>query len=65
VLFVDNTLYEWRFAEFYANACFYTNRKQEAVRVHKLLMDMINKNPNMFSPEDKDRITKNGQFFNS
>jgi len=64
VLFLDNTLYEWRFAEFYANACFYTGRKKEAVKVHKNLLGLINKTPGIFSPEDKDRIVKNGQFFN-
>ena len=64
VLFVDNTLYEWRFAEFYANACFYTGRKIESVKIHKSLIDMINRNPNIFSPEDKERIIRNGDFFN-
>jgi glycosyltransferase involved in cell wall biosynthesis len=64
VLFIDNSLYEWRFAEFYANACFYTNRKNEAVNIHKQLLDMINKTPSLFTDEDKDRIIKNGHFFN-
>ena len=64
VLFVDNTLYDWKFAEYYANACFYTGKKDEARKVHQEVLVMTKQTPNLFSPEDINRINTNSGFFN-
>tara|TARA_R110000772_G_scaffold3193_4_gene11535 strand:- start:3544 stop:4701 length:1158 start_codon:yes stop_codon:yes gene_type:complete len=63
VLFVDNTLYNWKFAELYANACYYCGKKGEAKRVHQSLVDINKRSPEFFSPEDTSRINKNSGFF--
>lgn len=62
VLFVDNTLYDWRFCEMYANSCFYTNRKTEAKKLHNELLEITKNMP--LSPEEKSRISDNTAFFN-
>ena len=38
LLFVDESLYAWRFLEVHAAACFYTNRKDEAASTFKELI---------------------------
>ena len=63
ILFIDNTLYEWRFLEFYANACFYVNKKEEAKRLFQELVKILNSNPELFTPADVDKIRRNEQFF--
>lgn len=63
VLFVDNTLYNWKFAELYANACYYVGKKDEAKKVYIHLMDINKKQPGLFTPEDTDRLQKNSNFF--
>ena len=63
VLFVDNTLYTWRFAEFYANSCYYTNRKKEASHLYRQLMKMVQQQPEFFTAEDVNRFTTNSKFF--
>jgi tetratricopeptide (TPR) repeat protein len=63
VLFVDNTLYNWKFAELYANACYYCGKKSEAKKVHQSLVDINKNNPGFFTPEDTSRINKNSAFF--
>lgn len=64
VLFVDNKLYDWQFAEFYANSLFYINKKDEARKVHQEILVMTKQKPNLFSPEDITRINTNSTFFN-
>lgn len=63
VLFVDNTLYHWKFAELYANACYYVGKKDESKKIHLLLVDINKRNPELFTTEDTNRINKNSEFF--
>ena len=63
LLFVDESLYAWRFLEVHAAACFYTNRKDEAASTFKELIKITQTSPGSFSPEDLVKIQSNAQFF--
>jgi len=63
LLFVDESLYAWRFLEVHAAACFYTGRKDEAAATFKDLMKIIQTSPQSFTPEDVAKIQSNSQFF--
>jgi len=63
LLFVDESLYVWRFLEVHAAACFYTGRKDEGTASYKELMDQINKTPQYFTQEDVMKIQSNANFF--
>jgi len=63
LLFVDESLYVWRFLEVHAAACFYTGRKDEGTASYKELMDQINKTPQYFTQEDVMKIQSNAHFF--
>jgi glycosyltransferase involved in cell wall biosynthesis len=63
LLFVDESLYVWRFLEVHAAACFYTNRKEEGAQNYRDLMDQINKTPQYFTQEDISKIKSNAHFF--
>jgi hypothetical protein len=63
LLFVDESLYNWRFLEVHAAACFYTGRKDEAAATFKELTEIIQKSPQNFAPEDIAKIQSNAQFF--
>jgi glycosyltransferase involved in cell wall biosynthesis len=63
LLFVDESLYVWRFLEVHAAACFYTGRKDEGTASYKELMDQINKTPQYFTQEDVMKIQSNSHFF--
>jgi hypothetical protein len=65
LLFVDESLYLWRFLEIHAAACFYTNRKEEGAKTYKDLMDAIGKYPQYFTPDEINKINSNAQFFMS
>jgi glycosyltransferase involved in cell wall biosynthesis len=63
LLFVDESLYIWRFLEIHSAACFYTNRLDEGRDTYNKLLDTINKNPQYFTSEDVNKIKANAQFF--
>lgn len=63
LLFVDESLYNWRFLEVHSAACFYTGRKDEAAANYKELQDAIKKYPQYFTTEDIMKINSNAQFF--
>jgi len=63
LLFVDESLYVWRFLEIHSAACFYTNRLDEGKKVYKELLDTIKKTPEYFTREDINKIQSNAQFF--
>jgi glycosyltransferase involved in cell wall biosynthesis len=63
LLFVDESLYVWRFLEVHAAACFYTNRKDEGRKIYQDLMMMIQTNPQYFTNDDIGKIQQNAQFF--
>jgi glycosyltransferase involved in cell wall biosynthesis len=64
LLFVDESLYVWKFAEAHAAACFYTGRMEEAKANYLEIVNLTKTNPQNFSPEDLAKIAANGQFFN-
>jgi hypothetical protein len=63
LLFVDESLYIWRFLEVHVAASFYTGRKDEASANFRELQEMIKKYPQYFTPEDVMKINSNAQFF--
>jgi glycosyltransferase involved in cell wall biosynthesis len=63
LLFVDESLYVWRFLEVHAASCFYTGRKEEGAECYKQLMAQIQKTPQYFTQEDIMKIQSNAQFF--
>jgi len=63
LLFVDESLYIWRFLEVHAAACFYTNRKDDGKKVYQELLNIIKTNPQYFTPEDITKIQQNAPFF--
>ena len=63
LLFVDESLYIWRFLEIHSAACFYTNRLDEGKKTYKELLDTIKKTPEHFTREDINKIQSNAQFF--
>ncbi len=64
LLFVDESLYVWKFAESHAAACFYTGRMDEAKSCYQEILNLTKTNPQNFTPEDLAKIQSNGQFFN-
>ena len=63
LLFVDESLYVWRFLEVHAAACFYTNRKDEGKRIYQELLNKIKTHPQYFTSDDIGKINQNAQFF--
>lgn len=63
VLFVDNTLYNWKFLELYANSCYYVGKKDEAKKIYKELLEIKQIKTNLFTPDDQIRIERNKGFF--
>lgn len=63
LLFVDESLYVWKFAEAHAAACFYTGRVDEAKKTYTQILAAVKSNPTAFTPDDLQKIEMNGQFF--
>jgi hypothetical protein len=63
LLFVEEALYTWKFAEAHAAACFYTGRKDEAKKVYEQMVALTKTNPGAFSQDDLNKINTNAQFF--
>jgi glycosyltransferase involved in cell wall biosynthesis len=63
LLFVDEAIYIWKFAEAHAAACYYTGRMQEAKETFKEIMEISKTHTQYFSPEDLQKIESNAQFF--
>jgi glycosyltransferase involved in cell wall biosynthesis len=63
LLFVDEALYVWKFAESHAAACFYTGRMDEAKANYQEIVNLTKTNPGAFTPDDLKKIEMNGQFF--
>jgi glycosyltransferase involved in cell wall biosynthesis len=64
LLFVDEALYVWKFAEAHAAACFYTGRMDEARSSYQDILDAIKTHPHCFTPDDINKVNMNAQFFN-
>ncbi len=63
LLFVDEALYIWKFAEAHAAACFYTGRMDEAKATYNEILNISKTHPQYFTPEDYKKLEANGQFF--
>jgi len=63
LLFVDEALYVWKFAEAHAAACFYTGRKDEARKSYEEIVKISKTHPQFFTPDDYKKIEMNSQFF--
>jgi glycosyltransferase involved in cell wall biosynthesis len=63
LLFVDEALYIWKFAEAHAAACFYTGRMDEAKATFNEVAALSKSHPQYFTPEDYAKIQQNSQFF--
>jgi glycosyltransferase involved in cell wall biosynthesis len=64
LLFVDEALYIWKFAEAHAAACFYTGRMDEAKATYQEIVSISKSHPQYFTPEDFGKLQQNAQFFN-
>jgi len=63
LLFVDESLYNWKLLESHAAACIYTGRKDEGKQAFDEIINLLKKNPYWFSPDDVQKIQVNSQFF--
>jgi glycosyltransferase involved in cell wall biosynthesis len=63
LLFVDESLYVWKFAESHAAASFYTGRMDEAKATFQEVVNLSKTHPQNFSQEDLMKIEANKQFF--
>ena len=59
LLFVDESLYTWRFLELHLNSLFYLKKIDEAQEMARELLGIVQKNPGAFKDEDKKRISNN------
>lgn len=64
LLFVDEALYIWKFAEAHAAACFYTGRMDEAKSTFNEIVNISKTTPQYFTQEDMAKLQANAQFFN-
>jgi glycosyltransferase involved in cell wall biosynthesis len=63
LLFIDSTLYNYKFLEMHASSAFYTQRKDESSKVFGELLKLIETNPEHFTEADKARIQGNAKHF--
>jgi hypothetical protein len=63
LLFVDESLYNWKFLESHAAACFYCGKNTESKETYNKILQAVKDHPQSFSPEDLKKIEINGQFF--
>ena len=63
LLFVDETLYVWKFAESHAAASFYCGKRDEAKASYQEMLNISKTNPKAFSQDDLNKIQANAQFF--
>lgn len=63
LLFVDEALYVWKFAEAHAAACFYTGRSQESKETYQEVINLTKSQPQHFNQDDLRKIETNSQFF--
>jgi glycosyltransferase involved in cell wall biosynthesis len=63
LLFVDESLYNWKFLEAHSASCVYTGRKEEGRQTFNQLLDVLRKNPQWFNTDEVQKINMNAQFF--
>jgi len=59
LLFVDSSLYTWRFLELHLNSMFYLKRIPETVAICNELLSIVENNPGAFTQVDINRIKNN------
>lgn len=62
LLFVDESLYVWKFAEAHAAASFYTGRVDESKKVFDEILKATISHPKSFTEEDMEKIKMNSEF---
>ncbi len=63
LLFVDESLYNWRLLESVSACCAYTNRKEEAKENFNEILRLVKTKPEWFNQDDLNKINMNAQFF--
>jgi glycosyltransferase involved in cell wall biosynthesis len=63
LLFVDQSLYDWKISESHAAACFYTGRADEAKLTYIDVVNLASAERERFSEEDLKKIENNSKFF--
>jgi len=63
LLFIDQSLYSWKFLEAHTAAAFYSGRKQEAKKYYEDLLKITKTNPELFGEKDIEKININKRFF--
>jgi hypothetical protein len=63
LLFVDQSLYQWKFLEAHAAASFYCRKTEEAKSSYEEIINVLKKNPEFFTEQDVKKIETNGNFF--
>ncbi len=63
LLFIDQSLYDWKLSELHSASCFYTGRKEEASKTYEDVLNLLRSNPEKFSEEDTRKVNQNSQFF--
>jgi glycosyltransferase involved in cell wall biosynthesis len=63
LLFVDETLYEWKFLEIHCAACFYCGKTEESRSGFNEILNILKNKPQYFTEEDRKKIENNKKFF--
>jgi hypothetical protein len=63
LLFIDESLYTWKILESHAAACFYCGKADESKANYQELLLVMKRSPQLFTPEDVQKINANAQFF--
>ena len=63
LLFVDEATYVWKIAEAHSATCYYTGRMDEAKSTYIEIQNAMNKNPQCFTEDDRNKIISNAKFF--
>ena len=63
LLFIDQSLYNWKILETHSAVCFYLGKKDEAKSNYTELLSLINNSPELFSQDDINKIRSNQWFF--
>lgn len=63
LLFVDESLYVWKFLEAHSASSFYCGKKEESRQTYQEMVKISQEKPEYFSPQDLMKIQQNAQFF--